>query len=67
MEALKELMTKRDELEEELNLVNIQLEPLVAASKFHHLNTKKLTILDYDKSYVDSEGFPRADLDFTKI
>lgn len=63
MEALKDLIDQRDELEEELKIIEIKLEPLILASK----EWIKLTSLDYDKPMIDNEGFPRADLDFTKI
>ena len=50
---LKELIEQRDGIEKEIEEVSILLEPHIEQG--------------YDRNLIDSEGFPRADLDFAKL
>ena len=50
---LKELMEQRDGIDKEIEEVTFLLEPHIKQG--------------YDRNLIDSEGFPRADLDFSKL
>lgn len=39
LESLKELVKERDELEKEIQLITIQLEPLINSSKFKNITS----------------------------